>query len=131
VTTPQRPDFVMVGGQQDGRVYLVASKSLSEVELRAEVDRPEFLYGTLHRVLPRERYFITAETRDFVMVVGDSYAEAFATLFEEWTPEPQPQPAIDGLRAVTQRARNIAYHELGIDSSTPAIDAPPRALPPG
>lgn len=114
----------MVGGQQDGKVYLIASKSLTEVELRTEVDRPEFLYGTLHRARPRERFFITAETRDVVMVVGDTYAEAFATLFEDWTPEPRPQPAIDGLRAVTQRARNVAYHELGIDSA-PA----PRALP--
>lgn len=115
----------MVGGQQDGKFYLIASKSLSEVELRTEVERPEFLYGGLHRACrPRERHFITAETRDVVMAVGDSYAEAFRTLFEEWTPEPQPQPAIDGLRAVTQRARNVAYHELGIDS-VPA----PRALP--
>ncbi|AYD84639.1 hypothetical protein SEA_PAITO_55 [Mycobacterium phage Paito] len=128
--TAQRPDFVMVGGQQDGKVYLLASKTLTEVELRMERDRLDNRYGWPKPWGP-ERHFVTAEMRDYVMVVGDSYAEAFRTLFEEWSPEPEPRPAIDGLRAVTQRARNIAYHDLGIDSGPPAIDAPPRALPPG
>lgn len=91
----QRPDFVMVGGQSDGKFFVMASKTLTEVELRVESERPYFLYGDRHhRMQPRDRHFITAEMRDYVTVVGDSYAEAFRTLFEEWSPEPDPQPAI-------------------------------------
>lgn len=106
----ERPDFVMVGGQADGKFYLLASKTLTEVELRIEAERPDWFNRYDDRLYrPLERHFVTAEMRDYVLVVADSYAEAFRTLFDRWSPEPE-RPAIGDQRA---------------------IDAPARALPPG
>ena len=123
-----RPDFVMVGGQSDGMFYLIASKALTEVELRVEAEHLDELFDfRMGRQKPVYRQFLTAEMRDYVVVAGRDYAEAFRTLFEEWTPGAGDQPAIAGQRALretTQRARNIAYHELGIETDTSG----PRAI---
>ncbi|MCV7004600.1 hypothetical protein [Mycobacterium gordonae] len=82
----ERPDFVMVGGQDAGKFYLLASKSLTEVELRMEAERPDWL-NYRYMLPPRERHFVKAEMRDYVVVMADSYSEAFRTLFEVWSPE--------------------------------------------
>lgn len=80
------PDFVVVGGRADGKVFLLASKSLRDVELRVE---REFIESNLpyRRMLSAEATFITAEIRDYVYVMADSYEQAFATLFNIWSPE--------------------------------------------
>ena len=106
---PMRPpDFVMVGGQHDGKVYLFASKTLTEAELRVEADEldhyPEWW---MPRQPPRYRHYVTAEMRDFVQVVADTYAEAFATLFEQWTPEPATRTEIGAQPAITAAPRAI------------------------
>lgn len=84
----ERPDFVMVGGQNAGKFYLLASKSLTDVELRMEAERPD-LFDRFYRHLypPLQRHFVKAEMRDYVVVMADSYSEAFRTLFEVWSPE--------------------------------------------
>ena len=101
----ERPDFVMAGGQSDGRFYLLASKSLTEVELRFERDRIETGYG-LPKAWGRERHFVTAEMRDYVMVVGDSYAQCFTDLFAEWDPTPD-RPSIAGQAALPAASRML------------------------
>lgn len=96
-----RPDFAMVGGQSDGKFYIIASKTLTQAELRWEADYLEPLYFGAGRMLDRQFYTLTAEMRDITMTVGDSYAEAFRTLFDEWSPEPD-RPALPApVRAIT------------------------------
>ncbi|MCV7226079.1 hypothetical protein [Mycolicibacterium komossense] len=116
----ERPDFVMVGGQSDGKFFLLASKSLNHVELSMERDRIQ-AYGVWPEPWGRPRHTVTADMRDYVTIIADSYAQAFRDLFDVWDPMPG-RAEIAGVRAVTQRGRNIAYHELGVE--TPALDAP-------
>lgn len=83
----QRPDFVIVGVPADGRVMLMASTELNEVELRAETERT--------------RYFLTTQMRGYVVVIADNYPEAFARLFGQWSPSDNPQDVLDAVvRAV-------------------------------
>lgn len=90
------PDFVMVGGKVHGKVVLLASRELVEVELREEAekqdheDRMAALYG-LPRQPPKIRHYLTAEVKSWTQVWADSYPEAFQILFEQWTPAGQPE----------------------------------------
>ena len=83
----------MVGGQFNGKVYLLASKTLTEVELRSEADEIDMGYRRYRYPAPPPtyRHFVTAEMKDWIQVVADSYAEAFSTLFDQWTPGQRAQ----------------------------------------
>lgn len=98
-----RPDFVMVGGQSAGKVYLMASKTLTEIELRTEIDEADLMERRRARRYdyplppPEYRHFITAEMKSWVQVIADSYPEAFRILFEQWTPA---RPELAGQQAI-------------------------------
>lgn len=99
----QRPDFVIVGVPADGRVMLMASTELNEVELRAETEFDEWpdRYGMLRAEPRRTRYFLTTQMRGYVVVIADNYPEAFARLFRQWSPSDNPQDVLDAVvRAV-------------------------------
>lgn len=106
-----RPDFAMVGGQSDGKFYVIASKTLTQAELSYEADYLDRMYFDRGRVLDRQWYTLSAEMRDITMVVGDSYAECFATLFAEWDPTPEPRTAIGQQPAITASQPAIAGAE--------------------
>ena len=99
------PDFIVLGGEFDGKVYLVASKSLREATLREESEYPENFYG-----LPRRfrdeiiRIFIEAEMRDYVIVSANTYPEAWDTLFKCWQPSPAERKEIENGRNNARRA---------------------------
>ena len=93
MTVQPMPDFVVVGGQVDGKVVLVASRTLEDVELRYDAAMPDFSrrYGIGPPPGP-PIHTITAVSRDMITVVGDNYPEAWQTLFECWSP-PAPRRA--------------------------------------
>ena len=101
-----QPQFVIVGATLDGgRVMLLASKSLKDVELRQQL---QHLTNPLLRPVEREhrsyRYFIIGEMRDYVQVIGRDYPEAFSTLFECWTPDNADLSPPAMRRGIDQRA---------------------------
>lgn len=104
-----RPDFAMVGGQSDGKFYVIASKTLTQAELSYEVEYRDRLYFERSWTRDREWYTLSAEMRDITMVVGDSYADCFASLFAEWDPTPAPRTAIAEQRAITAARPAIDY----------------------
>lgn len=83
------PDFAIVGGTLNtGQVQVLASKDLTHAELRAvrtQRDMPDFQ-------APRftSRIFLTAEMKHYVIVIADSYPDAFRKLFEIWSPATDP-----------------------------------------
>lgn len=96
------PDFIVVGGQYGDKVMLLASKELADVELKEELDNLDRLLGRHYsRYIEPSRYDIrlTAEMRDYVIVWGEDYPQAWQTLFECWTPENHQQelPALKEL----------------------------------
>jgi hypothetical protein len=102
-----RPDWVMCGMPQPGRmgwVRLIASKELNTAELQAEYSRPDIAYEPLFLdpSSVRQRFFLTAEMRTFVIIDAPDYPSAFKSLFEGWTPEPAARPALgEGRRGIT------------------------------
>lgn len=99
-----RPDFVMFGyieRHDDGlKYFVVASNELTQVELESlhvKMDPYTFRVET-----GSMRISLRTTMRSYMMVWGRSYAEAFITLFNEWSPQvstgPQlanPQPSIE------------------------------------
>jgi hypothetical protein len=98
------PDFVMIGGQSDGKVYLLASTELRHIELKTELENMN-LYshyiGPIPTRSPSYRHTITAEMRSYVQVVADTYPQAFETLFNQWAPQTKAN-AIDGQKAINR-----------------------------
>lgn len=103
-----RPDFAMVGGQSDGKFFVIASKTLTQAELSYQAEYLDRLYWDAGPIRDREWYTLTAEMRDITLVTGDSYAECFQTLFAEWDPTPD-QPAIGSRPAITASQPAIDY----------------------
>lgn len=106
-----KPDFVIAGGQQDGKFVLIASRRLEDVEI---TEKREYLdewrrYG--YKLLAYEKIDIKASVHDYVVIAADSYAQAWSDLFAQWSPEPDEareispsQPAIsDRSRAELER----------------------------
>lgn len=88
------PDWVVLGAHQhDGKVAVYASKDLTDAELRYDIDYDddpyEFAY-IRHRCVRRGIYHVTVGMRTFTVVVADTYEQALRTLFETWSPEPDP-----------------------------------------
>jgi hypothetical protein len=99
--TQQRPDWVVLGvPAADGKVAVLASKDLNEAELSREVDYVhDFWGGARIRALPA-RNTLTVEMRTYTVVVADSYAEAFRTLFDTWSPDADRQEITAGHREI-------------------------------
>jgi hypothetical protein len=77
------PDFIVVGGHYGDKVYLLASKTLTEAELREDVEYPDIFDP---RRTPMVDIRIVAGIKDYVWVVEDTYPLAWATLFAHWSP---------------------------------------------
>ena len=85
------PDFVVVGGQyelDDGMwVILVASNKLSYAQIKEELRVPDQIFMDRWAREPEWDMFITAKVREYVMVRGRTYPEAWQALFDMWSPE--------------------------------------------
>jgi hypothetical protein len=80
------PEWVMFGVDAgDGTVHLYASKTLSYVQLEAIYEEISMFGRDFTQSLVRCIEF-SGELRDFVLVAGADYAEAFRRLFDTWTP---------------------------------------------
>ena len=97
----QRPDWVVLGVQQGAKVAVYASKELTDAELRYEVDRyeeirwdPRFVVG------PRPRIEMEVRMNTFIVVVADTYEQAFRRLFDTWSPEPERMAIETSQRAI-------------------------------
>lgn len=101
MTQPQpRPDWVVLGTPAgDGKFAVIASKDLNEAELGREVDYIEDWTGSRIRT-PAVRNTLTVEMRTYTVVVADSYAEAFRTLFATWSPDADRQEIGAGQREI-------------------------------
>lgn len=98
----QRPDWVMCGTPwpEDGKVAILASTELSQAELEARRDTYRIdpyelfdLYG--FRDAPM-RYTLTVQMDRFVIVMADTYEQAFRSLFEQWSPQRQARAPLGG-----------------------------------
>ena len=81
------PEWVMFGVDAgDGTVHLYASQTLSYVELEAVHEEISTFGRNFTQSLVRCIEF-SGQMRDFVLVAGANYAEAFRRLFDTWTPD--------------------------------------------
>lgn len=101
----QRPDWVMCGipWPEGGKVSIIASTELSQAELEAQRDAfdldPFDVLGPF-RMGPM-RYTLRVEMHRFVIVVADTYEQAFRSLFEQWTPARTSAPVGGRRREIT------------------------------
>jgi hypothetical protein len=96
----QRPDWVMCGIPIDGKVGILASTDLTQAELEGVRDDFDLeMLGILDPVRsPRMRHTLTVRMDAFVLVVADTYEQAFRSLFQQWTPRQAARPQLDGGR---------------------------------
>jgi uncharacterized membrane protein YkvA (DUF1232 family) len=95
------PDFVVVGGHVDDWVVLLASKSMSESELKEELRYPDLIERFDRYALPPVYDIrIIAKVYDYVMVRAETYSEAWQSLFKMWSPEPESRREIDGRKEI-------------------------------
>jgi hypothetical protein len=110
------PDWVMVGGPlPDGSVRIIASKELSEVELRTRVEHTVYRKGI--GPVAEQHFLMTCDMGSYLMVHAPTYADAFQHLFTQWSPDPgqQPKPRpIEAMREIHGRY---------------GIETPPELLP--
>lgn len=86
---PPRPRFIVVGAQDDSGVILLASTTLSQVQLEAMVETVDAWGGQRARL--DHRYTLDAEMRDITSVHAPTWQEAWDMLFATWAPTPQTQ----------------------------------------
>ncbi|WP_156148949.1 hypothetical protein [Rhodococcus sp. MEB064] len=96
---PQRLDFAMVGIPYGDHVMVVASDKLTEAQLEAEHDYIR-TFGSNNATRIHSTYTLSVEMRQYVAVTAPTYAEAFAKLFDQWTPTPADRPALAGDRTI-------------------------------
>ena len=96
------PDFVIAGGYWDGRVVLLASKTLREAELKYErIMHTDCIMHTdwhNHRAFdyPADEYgTLTCVFRDYIMVSGPDYPSAWRALFDIWSPQGEHRLSIE------------------------------------
>ncbi len=83
-----RPDWVMLGMPlPNGWVRLVASQTLSQVQLETYVNNVPNFYDPYGVVDVKWRYVLTAELSSFVLIDAVDYPTAFERLFKEWSPQ--------------------------------------------
>lgn len=90
------PDFIVVGGRVNDEVILLASKTLTDAELRQEIcdiDYRRYPYSSLP---PEYDMSITTKVKDYVWVRGKDYAEAWQILFKTWSPTPPERGELSG-----------------------------------
>lgn len=80
------PDFIVVGGVHGDEVYLLASKTLTEAELKREIEYPD-VFDRRKRQNVKEDIRVIAGIKDYVWVCANSYAEAWQELFARWSPQ--------------------------------------------
>ena len=92
------PDFIVVGAQIGDEVFMLASKTLTSAELRKELRGIDRIHYRDYPFSCPLRYdiTITAEVKDYVMVRGKDYAEAWQTLFKTWSPTPPEREELSG-----------------------------------
>jgi hypothetical protein len=102
VSTPPdampRPDWVMIGASTPGGgVILMASQRLTQAELETalEWERDEWSHYERSPRLAQRQFRLTADLLEYVVIVADSYEEAFQRLWETWTPEAARREQID------------------------------------
>lgn len=86
-----QPGWVLVGCRFRGQPAILASRELTGAELRAELlnldeVRAGNLLGPIRRPLVYE-YTVAVTMARFTLVVGTTYAEAFAELLRQWNPD--------------------------------------------
>lgn len=104
---PNRPDFIVIGGQFDGKVWLLASRKLRSTEIHEQYETEDIYsdgrFGVtpgFHRTILRDRYIdIKTRVSDYMQVIAASYPEAWASLFEMWSPS-GGDPELPGQRAL-------------------------------
>lgn len=92
---PQRPDWVICGIPWDNdKVAILASTELSHAELETKADDIHVeAWEFVRPTRTTTRYALVVHMRSFVIVVADTYEQAFRSLFEQWTPQRQTQIA--------------------------------------
>ena len=97
-----KPDFVIVGGQQGDKFFLLASRKVGQISISSSIEYEDIysMWGAeLLRSIAKSRSTeISADVKDFIMVLGDSYAQVWEELFRCWSP-PGP-PEIEGQKAI-------------------------------
>ena len=83
----QKPDFIVVGGKVGEGVVLLASTTLSHIQLDEILDTRLLNLSLKSISYPRYDIFLTAKVKDYVVVYGETYAEAWQTLLSDWNPE--------------------------------------------
>ena len=93
MTSPlhNEPDFVIIGFQDEGYVYLMGSRTMTEMELEENTEWPDpfdpfYRYRTTG-LLPRTEIFLHGKLKSYVIVRAESYSEAFATIINGWANE--------------------------------------------
>jgi hypothetical protein len=99
------PDWVMAGmPNPDGPgVWLLASKEVGPGLMRG---------GTIGRdddgLLTGSQVRLMIELAGFLVIEAPDYPTAFRLLFERWSPEPEPRPALEAARpAIVPRRPQI------------------------
>jgi hypothetical protein len=83
------PDFVVVGvPTHDGSVWLLASTELRSFELEAVYEHEDVFNLGICVGSGRLKYIsMHGKCSSYIMVMGATYAEAFAKLMGEWSPD--------------------------------------------
>lgn len=96
----ERPDFIIVGGHHQGKVYLIASREVREATVETTHDYELAYWGSRRTTPIDERTDISAEVRGYDMVIANTYGEAWSTLFGQWSPPGRPE--ISNAKALEQ-----------------------------
>lgn len=90
-----RPEWVMVGFPADprlvpctpGQVVILASTKMTQAQMEYTARSYDFTDWADFQRNFKPHHTLAVELDDFVVVVADTYAEALATLLQNWTPE--------------------------------------------
>lgn len=94
----------MVGAREGDGVILMASSRLTQVEMEARFDSSRALFGNdpLGLGYRSPTFTLTVGMAELVIIHADSWPEAFAKLFQTWTPDAPSQPGIPGPTAAIE-----------------------------
>ena len=97
----ERIDFLVVGGvMPSGEVALCASNAVYEITVTADYDHYDSFLSEIRSAPFRKDVKIAGIMRDYVLVGGGSYREAWDGLFNIWSP---PDPT--GRKAISEQHR--------------------------
>jgi hypothetical protein len=77
-----------------GKVMVLASNTLSQVQLEAELDSMDDLFDYRYRFVPDTHYSMSAVIKNVYIVYADTWADALIKLFGsgEWDPDRSDGP---------------------------------------